>query len=208
MKNIKIFISLFLLIFLFSCTKNIEVKKDIDSPFYWDKNSNVQIKIYTDFQCPACIAFEEKIWKELFEQYAVKNKIWLTYKMFPLPMHSNAKDDAISTLCATKQGKYNEFSTKMYSLEKEKEWKTVSFEDRLKIANDLKLNEVEFTTCVNENHYLNKIESDIKEWNEVDKITWTPSIFVNWTPIDLSWIKSKEDFFNFINNQIKTWEKN
>jgi hypothetical protein len=51
----------------------------------------------------------------------------------------------------------------MYSLEKERHLKTVYFEDRLKIAKDIKLNEAEFTTCVNENHYLNKIESDIKE---------------------------------------------
>lgn len=204
----KIFTSLLLIFLFFSCSKTIEVKKDIESPFYWDKNAKVQIKIYTDLECPACIAFEEKMWKELFDQYALKNKIWLTYKMFPLPMHSNARDDAISALCATKQWKYSEFSTKMYSLEKEKEWKTVSFEDRLKIAKDIKLNEVEFTTCVNENHYLNKIESDIKEWNEIDKITWTPSIFVNWISVDLSWIKSKEDFFKFIDNQIKTWEIN
>lgn len=200
--------SLILIFMLFSCSKTlVEVKKNIDSPFYWNKNSEVQLKIYTDFECPACIAFEENFWKDLFEKYAKQNKIWLTYKMFPLPMHKNAKDDAIATLCATKQSKYKEYSTQMYSLEKEKEWKTVSFEDRLKIAKDLKLNETEFTTCVNENHYLNKIESDIADWIN-DKLTWTPSVFLNWTLIDFSWIKSKEDFFNFIDNQIKTWEKN
>jgi hypothetical protein len=42
--------------------------------------------------------------------------------MFPLStIHKNAEDDAISALCATKQSKYSEFSTKMYALEKEKD---------------------------------------------------------------------------------------
>jgi protein-disulfide isomerase len=204
----KIFTTLILSFLLLSCSWVPEVKKDIENPFYWDKNSSTQIKIYTDFECPACIVFEEKIWKELFEKYALNNKIWITYKMFPLTIHKNAKDDAISALCSSKQWKYNEFANKMYELEKEKEWKSVNFDDRLKIAKDIKLNEIEFTTCVNEKHYLNKIESDIKEWNEVDKITWTPSIFINWVSIDMSEIRDKWDFFKLIDNQIWSWETN
>jgi protein-disulfide isomerase len=109
-------------------------------------------------------------------------------------------------LCATKQSKYSEFSTKMYALEKEKDWATVNFEDRLKIAKDLKLNESDFTKCVEENHYLNKIQSDIKEW-ENDKIEWTPTIFINWTIVDMAWMK-KDALFKYIDNLIKKWEKN
>lgn len=204
----KILTTLFLVFFLFSCSSIPEVKKEIESPFYWNKNSSVQLKIYTDFECPACIAFEEKVWKELFEKYVLQNKIWITYKMFPLSIHKSAEDDAISALCSSKQWKYNEFTNKMYELEKQKAWKTINFEERLKIANDIKLNEIEFTTCVNEKHYLNKIESDIKEWNDVDKITWTPSIFINWNILDMSWIRDKDDFFKLIDNQLKLWEIN
>jgi protein-disulfide isomerase len=204
----KIFITILLSFLLLSCYSVPEVKKEIESPFYWDKNSNTQIKIYTDFQCPACIVFEQAIWKTLFEKYALTNKIWLTYKMFPLPKHTNAKDDAISVLCSSKQWKYSEFSTKMYELEKEKDWKTVTFENRLQIARDIKLNEAEFTTCVNEKHYLNKIESDIKDWNEKDNLKWTPSIFMNWVLIDMSSITTIDDFFKLIDNQTWTWKIN
>lgn len=42
MKKIKFILGFVLLFLLFSCGKEIvEVKKDIDSPFFWDKNSNV-----------------------------------------------------------------------------------------------------------------------------------------------------------------------
>lgn len=204
----KIFTTLILSFLLFSCTSIPEVKKDIENPFYWDIKSKTQIKIYTDLECPACISFEEKLWKELFDNYALTNKIWITYKMFPLTMHKNAKDDAIAALCSSKQWKYSEFADKMYQLEKEKSWSAISFNERLQIAKDINLNETEFTTCVNEKHYLNKIESDIKEWNEVDKITWTPSLFINWDPLDLSWIRTREDFFKYIDNQIWSWETN
>lgn len=208
MKKIKFILGFVLLFLLFSCGKEIvEVKKDIDSPFFWDKNSDVQVKIYTDFQCPACISFEWNIWKYLLEDYALKNKIWLTYKMFPLSFHQNAEIDALSALCSYKQWKYIEFAEKMYQLEWEKKWWDVSFKERLDIANFIWLNTSDFATCVNENNYLDKIKSDISEW-ENDKITWTPSIFINWTILDLSWIKWKEDFFKIIDNQISLWKQN
>ncbi|MDP2091087.1 MAG: thioredoxin domain-containing protein [Candidatus Gracilibacteria bacterium] len=204
----KIFTTLILSFLLFSCSSIPEVKKDIVSPFYGDKNSSIQIKIYTDFECPACIVFEEKIGKELFEKYANNNKIGITYKMFPLNFHKNAKDDALSVLCSSKQGKFIEFSNKMYALEKEKKGKSVNFDDRLQIAKDVNLNETEFTTCVNEKHYLNKIESDIKEGNDIDKIRGTPSIFINGVLIDISKFRDIEDFFKLIDNLTGTGKTN
>ena len=208
MKKIKFILGFVLLFLLFSCGKQVvEVKKDIDSPFFWDKNSNVQIKIYTDFQCPACISFEWSIWKKLLEEYALTNKIGLTYKMFPLSFHQNAQVDALWALCAHKQWKYKEFAEKMYQLEWEKKWWDVNLKERLDIANSIWVDIKEFATCVNENNYLNKIESDIKEW-ENDKITGTPSIFINGTLIDFSKIWGKEDFFKIIDNQINIWKQN
>ncbi|MDD2871146.1 MAG: thioredoxin domain-containing protein [Candidatus Gracilibacteria bacterium] len=208
MKKIKFILGFVLLFLLFSCGKEIvEVKKDIDSPFFGDKNSDVQVKIYTDFQCPACISFEGNIGKYLLEEYALKNKIGITYKMFPLSFHQNAKTDALSALCSYKQGKYIEFAEKMYQLEGEKKGGDVSFKERLDVANSIGLNIKDFATCVNENNYLNKIKSDISD-GENDKITGTPSIFINGTILDLSGIKGKEDFFKIIDNQISLGKQN
>jgi hypothetical protein len=109
-------------------------------------------------------------------------------------------------MCAHAQSKYSEFSTEMYALEKKKQWATVSFDDRLKIAKDIKLNEADFTKCVNEKHYLNKIESDTAEW-DADKLEWTPSIFINGKNVDMSGMK-KEALFKYIDNLIKQWKQN
>lgn len=205
MKLKKILLMIMLSFLLVSCWTEeikIEVKKEIESPFFWDKNSVVQMKIYTDFQCPACIWFEWEVWKYILEEFALKNEIGLSYKMFPLNFHKNAERDALGALCSLEQWKYKEFAVEIYSLEDKIKWWKMTDEARSEIAKKIWLDEFRFTTCMTENHYLNKIVSDIAEWT-VDGVTWTPSIYFNWTSIPLGWL-TKESISSLIN---KTLEK-
>lgn len=203
MKLKKILLLVILSFLLVSCwteENKVEVKKDIESPFFWDKNSDVQMKIYTDFQCPACIWFEWEVWKYILEEFAQKNKIGLTYKMFPLNFHKNAERDALWALCSLKQWKYKEFATEIYSLEKKLNWGKNTDEARLEIAKKIWLDEFKFTTCMKENHYLSKIKSDIQEWVD-DKVTGTPSIYFNWKSLPLGWL-TKESISTLINKTL------
>lgn len=199
----KILLLIALTFLLVSCWDNtVEVKKEISSPFIWNVESDVQIKIYTDFECPACIYFEKEIWNSIIEDFALTNKVWITYKMYPLSFHKNAKRDALWALCAYSQWKYKEFAYEMYSLEEKVKWWKVTDEARTIIAKKVWLDEAMFTTCMSENHYLDRIALDIQEWAK-DKITWTPSIFVNGTSIPLNNDLTKESFASLINNMLK-----
>lgn len=77
--------------------------KKIESPFFGNKNAKVQMTVFTDFQCPACIRFEKIIGDQLFEEYAKAGKIGLEYRMYPLSIHKNAPDDALAALCAASE---------------------------------------------------------------------------------------------------------
>ena len=94
--------------------------KKIESPFFGNKDAKVQMQIFTDFQCPACIQFNEVIGSQLFSEYADTGKIGLEYRMFPLSIHKNAPEDALAALCSESQGKFKEFSKEMYGLEEQK----------------------------------------------------------------------------------------
>ncbi len=53
-------------------------------------SGKTQVEIFADFQCPACIAFNESI-QPIFEEYAASGRLTITYRQFPLTMHKNAK---------------------------------------------------------------------------------------------------------------------
>lgn len=194
---------------LASCQSSIDYKyqqnntpitsKNIDSPFVWDPNAKAQVTVFADFQCPACIYFEKTIWNKLLSDYAEKNKIWLTYKNFPLPFHKNAIDDANASMCALSEGKYLEFSNAMYALEDAKKWERTTKEDRQVIAKNIGLNLTNFDNCMDEWYFLNKIKDDIALWDKL-WLTWTPSVYINWKIVDF---RNPDEFFKILDQLIK-----
>ena len=102
--------------------------KDLLPAVYGAANSKVKIKIFSDFECPACIVFHNEIETKLWNEYVVPNKISLTYLNYPLtfststgkPLHPNAEGDALAALCALPTGKYKEYRDALYKLEEVK----------------------------------------------------------------------------------------
>ncbi len=127
---------LFLLLpfFLLSCGESTpvapQISKDIESAVFGAPSSKVQLTIFADYECPACIYFEKTIGQELYEKYVQTNKISVTYKNFPLPQHKNAERDALAALYALSNGKYWEFNLLMYDLEDQKKGDKVTDEER------------------------------------------------------------------------------
>jgi len=184
---------------LVSCARQPIVTKDIESPFFGSKNSKAQIEIFSDFQCPACINFHEKIGKKLESDYVKTGKIGYLYKNFPLPFHKNAPDDASAAMCAYAQGKFLEFADKMYALEKEKDGLNVDDSERINIAKDLGLDTEKFTTCITEGHYINKVASDSLEAQNRG-VEGTPTIFLNGVKMSF---ETEAQFFGMIEATLK-----
>lgn len=189
---------------LFSCgvqdiKRDTIVPKNIESPFFWDINSKTQVIIFSDFECPACINFEKFIGKKVLSDYALNNKIWLTYKNFPLSFHKNAFEDAVAVMCGHTQWKYKEFSESMYTLEDEKKWANISSQERQNIAQKIWLNMDEYNKCISEWNYINKINEDMALWEKM-QLAGTPSIYINGT---LMQYQSEQDFFSILDQLIQ-----
>lgn len=175
------------------------IQKEIESPTFWNLNAKVQLIEFADFQCPACIRFNNAIWQKLMKEYVLTNKIWITFKNFPLNIHVNAPEDALAWLCAHEKWKYLDFAEKMYSKEEEKSWIEISREERIGIAKEIWLDTQDFAKCIDEWRYVNKIKSDMQEWDKM-WLEWTPSIYANWKLINYN---SEESFFQIIDQLIK-----
>lgn len=114
-----------------------QVSKNIESAVFGAPTSKVQLTIFTDYECPACIYFEKTIGEELHEKYIKSNKISALYKNFPLTQHKNSERDALAALYALSQGKYREFSIQMYALEDQKKGDRVTDEERIGIGKNI-----------------------------------------------------------------------
>jgi len=115
-------------------------------------------------------------------------------------MHRNAPDDAAAAMCAHAQGKFWEFAPAMYDLEASKDGLRVSDDERLALLKKIGGNEAEFTKCVNEGNYINKIAQDMKE-GEALGLQGTPSIYLNGKLMEFT---SKEGFFKIIDAALQT----
>lgn len=176
-----------------------QVSKNIESAVFGAPSSKVQLTIFADYECPACIFFEKTIGQELYEKYIKTNKITATYKNFPLTQHQNAERDALAGLYALSQGKYWEFSLLMYDLEDRKKGDKVTDAERTALGKQVGLDPVEMQKSLDEGWYVNQVEKEKKE-AEAMGLEGTPSIYLNGTIMKF---KSKEEFFGMIDAALK-----
>lgn len=176
-----------------------QVSKDIESAVFGAPSSKVQLTVFADYECPACIYFEKTIGQELYGKYVKTNKITITYKNFPLPQHKNAARDALAGLYALSQGKYWEFSLEMYALEDEKKGDIITDGERVALGKKVGLDPVEMQKSLDEGWYLSQISKE-KQEGEAKGLEGTPSIYLNGTIMKF---KSKEEFFGMIDAALK-----
>lgn len=171
------------------------VSKDIESPVIGAQNAKVVVKIFSDYQCPACQRFHSLIEGKLRKDYADTGKLAVEYKNYPLPQHQNAVGDGLASMCALSQGKFIEFSDKMYVLEEAKMNADITDAERLEVAKYAGVTDIAaFETCMKEGWYLDRITKDMKEGDRLG-LDHTPSIYINDKIVDF---KSTEEFFSII----------
>src|SRR3972149_11839253 len=72
-----------------------------------DKDANVVLVEYSDFQCPACANYAPIV-DIITEEF--REKIAFAYRHFPLPQHQQAELAALAAEAAGKQGKFWEIA--------------------------------------------------------------------------------------------------
>ena len=154
--------------------------KDIvvgDHPVRGSTSASVTIKEFACLQCPYSKAAEPVV-RQVLNEYA--GKVNLAFFFFPLPTHLHGELAAISTYCASQQGKFWEYHDSLF--ERQVEFgNNMTYAQSLgtmnNIANILSLNMTKFTTCINSQETIQKVQADIELGNKLG-ITATPTFFI------------------------------
>lgn len=139
------------------------------------ENSKVVLIEFSDFQCPACKAYNPLV-KQLMEDHG--KDITLVYKNFPLAQHNHAKAAAYAAEAAGKQNKFFEMGDVLF--DKQEEW---SVQDNpatyfVKYAQSLKLDINQFKKDMESDEIKKKVDNDVLVGTQAG-VDATPSFFLN-----------------------------
>lgn len=139
----------------------------------------VTITVFSDFECSFCQAFHRTL-RQVANQYG--ERVRVVYKHLPLAGHTRAVAAAVAAECANEQGKFEAYADHLFL--KQGEWSKTGNDQKFRdYAWWLKLDYRQFTDCLKENTYQEKIERNQKEAAELF-ISTTPATFVNDTFVD------------------------
>lgn len=148
---------------------------DDNDPSFGPGESSVVVRVFGDFQCPACRAAEAGF---AYAKKTYGDKVRFIWNDFPLQsLHPNALAAANAARCAEAQGKFWEYHDKLYA--EQPNWDTLSSptDAFLSYAIGLNLKKDDFTACMTDKTYQNKIMDDLQEGNRLG-INGTPTFFI------------------------------
>jgi protein-disulfide isomerase len=138
------------------------------------EDSEAKVFIFSDYQCPYCKVFYSSL-RDIMKEYG--DRVAFNYKHLPLDeIHPQATNASLAAACAQEQGKFWEYSDKLYT--SQTEWSATKDVAKFKqYAVALGLKSVDFNKCLDDKKYTEKIETDKQEGADFG-ITGTPAIFV------------------------------
>lgn len=149
---------------------------DDNDPSFGPADAAVTVRVFGDFQCPACRAAEDGFG---YAKQTYGDKVRFVWDDFPLQsVHPNALPAANAARCAEAQGKFWEYHDRLY--QDQLTWSTLSQprDQFLAYAQALDLKKDEFATCYDKKTYQNKIMDDVAEGGR-NRVDSTPTFFVN-----------------------------
>lgn len=165
-------------------------------------DSKVVLIEYGDFQCPTCKTTHPII-KQLTEKY--EGQIAFVFRNFPLPtLHPNARAAAAAAEAAGLQGKYWGMHNKLY--EDQAAWKGLSPTERgayfTSTAKELGLSADKFNIDIAGADVTKKINFD-QALGKKDKVSGTPTVFLNGTPVELEILTDSPKLENALKEEMK-----
>lgn len=157
---------------------NQETKRKEVSPIGKDdhimgkSDAPVQLIVYSDFECPACLQFLDSL-KKVREAYG--DEVAIAYRHYPLGMHSLARPAAEASECAAEQGKFWEMHDLIFADNKNNILSTEQFKSD---AKKLGLDQIRFNNCLETGKYKDKVVMQMAEGKLVG-VSGTPSVFIN-----------------------------
>lgn len=156
--------------------EEVTFSADAQSPFLGKADAAVVVRLYSDFQCPACRVSEPAV-AHAIEKY--KDRVKFMWKDFPLEqIHIHARLGSNAARCAEVQGKFWEYHDKLFT--SQEQWASQSAPEATLVgyAQGLGLNKDAFQTCLAERAQNSLVTATLSEGlaNRVDR---TPTVFIN-----------------------------
>ncbi|MEK7116138.1 MAG: thioredoxin domain-containing protein [Patescibacteria group bacterium] len=149
---------------------------DENDPIVGSTSTRVVVRIFGDFQCPACGTAEAGV---THARRTYGDQVRFVWNDFPLSqIHSNAMAAARAARCAEMQGKFWEYHDALYRYQPL--WSSLADpSDVFKgYARELKIAEEPFAACLVNHVQDKKILDDVNE-GHANRVDSTPTFFVN-----------------------------
>jgi len=143
-----------------------------NSPVLGKKDAKVQIIEFSDFQCPFCSRAADIV-HQVAKKYG--NKVAISFKQFPLPMHKDAKPAAEASLCVNDQGTDKFWKYHDLLFKSQDKLDTASLEAMAKQAG---ADVAKFKACVEGKKFAQAVQDDMGYGEKVG-VRSTPTFFVN-----------------------------
>ncbi|HCM81845.1 MAG: hypothetical protein UW52_C0054G0008 [Candidatus Gottesmanbacteria bacterium GW2011_GWA1_44_24b] len=140
-----------------------------------NKNANVWLVEFSDFECPACKLFAKTIETLINDN---KDALLFAHRHYPLPQHLFSVKAAVSAEAAGKQGKFWEMWKELYAAQ------TLSESSVSAIVKTLGLDEKKFASDSADPSLQALVEQD-KQFGVSLGINATPTFFLNGVKLDI-----------------------
>ncbi len=146
-----------------------------DDPILGPNDAPITIVEFSDYECPYCRRWHSETFARLMQAYP--GKIRFVYRDFPLTsIHPDAQPAAEAADCAGEQGKYWEYSEKLFG------GQSLGPQVYSQYASDLGLDTKAFEACVSSHRYEAEVTADL-EWAANLGVRSTPTFFINGLPV-------------------------
>ncbi len=146
------------------------------SPILGNPSAPITILEWGDYQCTFCYRFHQSSLNIILEEYIDSGKINLVFKDFPL----NGPDSILgaeATYCAGDQGKYWAFHNELYSNWAGERTGWINYDSLNQFAKSVNLELDEFTSCLDEHKYKQKV-LELEKFGKEIGIDATPSFLI------------------------------
>ena len=132
-------------------------------------DAKVTVIVYTDYQCPYCTRLDASL-RTMMQVTDTR----LVYRHFPLNFHAQAANAAEAAECAGAQGKFWEYSDKLFASAEKLEEKNAF----AKLASSLGVDMKAFDTCLSSREFKQRVANQLEEGIR-RRIGVTPTFYVN-----------------------------
>ncbi|OGL79045.1 hypothetical protein A3E39_02250 [Candidatus Uhrbacteria bacterium RIFCSPHIGHO2_12_FULL_60_25] len=149
---------------------------DENDPTLGPSDAPVVLRIFGDYQCPACKAAEPGV---TYVRRTYADRLKIVWNDFPLQsLHRNARNAANAARCAEEQGKFWDMHDALYDFQSDWSEKSNPRDDFHALASRVQLNVDAFDSCYDDKKYDAKVYADVQEGN-ANSVDSTPTFFIN-----------------------------